>query len=186
MDLLARKLEHGFSHLDRDGDGVLTEHDHVLMGESVAASFGHAKGSPQEQQIIDAYVRIWRDLHLPFVPAGAPGITKEQFFTSTRTLSGNPELAKATVGALAEAFLEIADGDGDGAVSAEEYHRFLRGHFPRLTRQATDHGFAILDADGDGVLSREEFMTAIIDFWTSNDPSARGNSWAGPLPEPGQ
>jgi hypothetical protein len=61
-DLLTAKINHGFDHLDADGDGQLTEDDHVLMGQRVAASLGHAAGSPAEQQIIDAYLRIWREL----------------------------------------------------------------------------------------------------------------------------
>jgi hypothetical protein len=45
----------GFDHLDADGDGKLTEHDHVLMGKRVAASLGHPSGSAAEfvQAIID-------------------------------------------------------------------------------------------------------------------------------------
>jgi len=182
MDLLTAKLEHGFTHLDRDGDGILTEHDHVLMGESVAASLGHPSGSAQEQRIIDAYLRIWRDLHLPHVPPGTTGISKEQFLTSTRTLAADPALARATVGALAEAFAGIADGDGDGAIASREYGLFLRGHFPRLTDADLTYAFTTLDTDGDGQLSREELVTAIIEFWTSADHSARGNHWAGPVP----
>jgi hypothetical protein len=87
MDLLSRKITHGFRLLDADGDGVLTEHDHVVMGERVSASPGHAKGSPEEQQIIDAYLTIWRDLHRSFVPPGAAGISQEQFLASTSTLA---------------------------------------------------------------------------------------------------
>src|SRR5438445_9959971 len=56
-DLLTAKISYGFDHLDADGDGQLTEDDHVLMGQRVAASLGHASGSPAEQQIIDAYLR---------------------------------------------------------------------------------------------------------------------------------
>jgi hypothetical protein len=104
-DLLTAKISYGFDHLDVDGDGQLTEHDHVLMGQRVAVSLGHASGSPAEQQIIDAYLRIWRELHLPHIPAGGIVISKEQFLTSTRTLTGDPAAAQATVGALAEAFL---------------------------------------------------------------------------------
>jgi hypothetical protein len=32
-DILTTKINHGFDHLDADGDGQLTEHDHVLMGQ---------------------------------------------------------------------------------------------------------------------------------------------------------
>jgi Ca2+-binding EF-hand superfamily protein len=178
-DLLTAKISHGFDHLDADGDGQLTEHDHVLMGQRVAASLGHAPGSPAEQQIIEAYLLIWRDLHLPHVPGGGTVISKEQFLVPTSTLAADPAAARAMVGALAEAFLAIADTDRDGQVSPTEFLAFQRGHFPGLTEADANEAFAHLDTDGDGLLSAEEFARAIIEFWSSADPDAPGNWWMG-------
>lgn len=81
-DILTVKINHGFDHFDADGDDQLTEHDHVLMGQRAATSLGHAPSSPAEQQIIEAYLRIWRDLHYRTSPAAAP--------RSPRSSSWNP------------------------------------------------------------------------------------------------
>jgi Ca2+-binding EF-hand superfamily protein len=178
-DRLTAKISHGFDYLDVDGDGQLTEQDHVLMGQRVAASLGHAPGSEAERKIIDAYLAIWRDLHLPHIPGGGTAISQEQFVTSTRTLASDPAAAAATVGALAEAFLAIADTDQDGGVGPAEFLAFQRGHFPDLTDAEADEAFSHLDADSDGRLSAEEFTRAIIEFWSSTDPNAPGNWWMG-------
>lgn len=183
-DLLAARISRGFDHLDADGDGQLTEHDHVLMGQRVAQSLGHAAGSAQERQIIDAYLTIWRDLHLPHVPDGGTAITKEQFVASTGSLASDPVAARATVGALAEAFLAIADTDRDGQVSPVEFHTFQRGHFPGLTAAAANEAFTHLDVDHDGYLSAAEFVQAIIDFWSSTDPETPAAWWGGPPDQP--
>lgn len=126
-DLLIAKISHGFDLLDVDGDGRLTEHDHVLAGQRVAAALGHAPGTAAEQEIIDAYLRIWRELHLPHIPGGG---TKARFVTSTSALAADPAAAHATVGALAEAFLAIADTNHDGRVGPAEFLAFQRGHSP--------------------------------------------------------
>jgi Ca2+-binding EF-hand superfamily protein len=178
-DILTAKISYGFDHLDADGDGQLTEHDHVLMGQRAAASLGHRPGSEQEQRIIDAYLTIWRDLHLPHIPGGGAAITKEQFITSTRSLAADPDAANATVGALSKAFMAIADTDRDGHISPSEYLTFLRGHFPNLTQADVDEAFAHLDTDGDGYLSAEEFIAANVQYWSSDDPNAPGNWWIG-------
>ncbi|MFE0461623.1 EF-hand domain-containing protein [Kitasatospora sp. NPDC058965] len=178
-ELLTAKIAHGFDHLDADGDGRLTEADHVLMGESVARSLGHKVGSPAEARIVAAYTAIWRDVHLPHLPAGQQTLGRAEFMASTVTLADDPVAARAVLGQLAEAFLEVADTDSSGTVDADEFFTFQRAHFPALTRAEADTAFAHLDRDGDGRLSAGEFIAAIVEYWTSRDPGAPGNWWTG-------
>ncbi|MCG6496146.1 EF-hand domain-containing protein [Kitasatospora sp. A2-31] len=181
-DLLMAKIHHGFDHLDADGDGLLTERDHVLMGHSVARSLGHPEGSEAEAWIVRAYLTIWHDLHLAHLPADTQAITREQFVASTRSLADDPEAAQASLGALAGAFLAVADTGKSGTVDAGEFFVFQRGHFAGLSRDDADEAFRRLDRDGDGRLSAAEFTSAIIEFWTSRDPDAPGNWWTGRPP----
>lgn len=181
-DLLIAKINHGFDHLDADGDGLLTERDHVLMGLSVARSLGHQEGSEAEAVIVRAYLTTWHDLHLARLPAGTEAITRQQFVTSTSSLADDPEAARDILGALAEAFLAVADADRSGTVDAGEFFVFQRGHFAGLSRDDADEAFRHLDTDGDGVLSAAEFTSAIIEYWTSRDPDAPGNWWTGKPP----
>lgn len=174
-DLLTAKIDHGFDHLDADGDGLLTEQDHVLMGRRVAAALGHAPGSDPERRVIDAYLRIWRELHLPHLPEGDTSLSKGRFLESTSSLASDPAAARATVGALAEAFLAVIDADRDGRVGPEEFRVFQTGHFPGLSEAETTEAFTHLDADGDGYLSAEEFVRANVEYWSSTDPDAAGN-----------
>ena len=180
--LLTAKIRHGFDHLDADGDGRLTEEDHVIMGRRVAAALGHPPGSEAEAQIIAAYVGIWRDLHLPHTADGAAGISKEEFVRSTSRLASDPQAAQATVGAVGQAYLAIVDAERDGHVTPDEFPAFQRGHFPALTQSEADEAFAHLDSNGDGYLSEQEFTQAIVEYWSSQDPDAPGNWWMGRPP----
>lgn len=179
QDFLTAKIERGFDRLDVNGNGVLTEDDHVVMGRRVASSLGHADDSPEARRIVDAYLGIWREVHLPFLPAGAQGIPREQFVASTRSLSGDPAAARATLGGIAETYLRIADIDQDGRVGPDEFLAFQRGHFPGFTEEDAAEAFRHLDTDGDGTLSPAEFTGAVVEFWTSQDPEAAGNWWMG-------
>ncbi|MFD9890272.1 hypothetical protein ACFWY9_13090 [Amycolatopsis sp. NPDC059027] len=61
-DFLAIKIGRGFDGLDVDGDGRLTENDHVVMGQRAALSLGYEPGTPAERKIIDAYLKIWHEV----------------------------------------------------------------------------------------------------------------------------
>ena len=149
------------------------------MGQRVAASLWHAPGSSAEGDIIEAYLRIWRDLHLPHIPGGGDSIAKDQFVQSTLSLADDLAAAQATVGALGSAFLAIADTDRDGQVGPDEFRTFQKGHFPQLSDADITEAFTHLDADGDGKLSAEEFVGAIVEYWSSDDPDAPGNWFMG-------
>ncbi|MFE5794844.1 EF-hand domain-containing protein [Streptomyces sp. NPDC056503] len=179
QDFLTAKIERGFDQLDVNGNGVLTEDDHVEMGRRVASSLGHAEESVEAERIIAAYTAIWREVHLPFVPDGDEGIPRDRFVASTRTLARDPEAARATLGRIADTYLRIADIDQDGRVSPAEFLAFQRGHFPELTEESAAEAFGHLDTDGDGMLSPAEFTDAVIEFWTGTDPDATGNWWMG-------
>jgi hypothetical protein len=178
-DLRTTKISRGFDHLDADGDGWLDEQDHVLMGRRVAEGLGHAAGSDAERRIIDTYLRIWREVHLPHVAGGSRGIARADFITSTGALADDPAAAAATLGALARSFLEIADVDADGGLTPAEFLAFQRGHFPNLSEPDVAAAFARLDADSDGRISTAEFERAVIEYWTSSDPDAPGNHLLG-------
>lgn len=179
MDFLHTKISHGFDLLDVDGDGALTEADHIIMGHRAADALGYPRDSEQCARMIDAYVTIWRDLHAPHVGGPDGRLLKEEFITSTAALATDTEAATATVGALARAFFAIADVDADGMVNRSEFDIFQRSHFPAIPQADLDEAFAHLDRDGDGALSAAEFENAIIEYWSSTDPHAPGNWWMG-------
>ncbi|MEU9715078.1 EF-hand domain-containing protein [Streptomyces sp. NPDC047976] len=179
MDILREKISRGFDLLDADGDGALTEADHVIMGDRAADQLGYARGSAEHTRMVNAYVAVWRDLHAPHVGGPDGRLSKGEFVTGTLTLAGDPEAAATTVGALARAFFAIADADADGRVSRAEFDAFQRSHFPAIGQADLDAAFGHLDRDGDGALGPAEFESAVIEYWSSTDPTAPGNWWMG-------
>jgi hypothetical protein len=178
--MLTAKIEFGFDQLTARSGGVLDGPSHVAMGRRAAAAIGYALGSEEEARMIEAYLNVWRLMHLPHLPAGSRGLTREEFVRSNLALAdGSPADREAILGALADTFFELADVDGDGRVNREEFWAFQHGHFPELTRAALSEAFDYLDTDRDGYLSRVQFTTAIVEFWTSRDPNAPGNWWLG-------
>ena len=177
--MLTAKIEYGFDQLTARSGGVLSGPAHVAMGRRAAAAIGYALGSADEARMIEAYLNIWQQAHLPHLPAGSRGLTKEEFVRSNLALADDPVTRNDTLGALASTFFELADDDGDGRVDREEFWAFQHGHFPELTRADLGEAFDHLDSDGDGYLSRGQFTAAIVEYWTGRDPDAPGNWWLG-------
>jgi hypothetical protein len=177
--MLTAKIEYGFDQLTMRSGGVLNGPSHVAMGRRAAAAIGYALGSADEGRMIEAYLTIWRLVHLPHLPAGSRGLTKEEFVRSNLALADDPAAREDTLGALADTFFELADHDRDERVNREEFWAFQHGHFPELTRADLGVAFDHLDADSDGYLSRYQFTSSIVEYWTSRDRDAPGNWWLG-------
>lgn len=179
QDFVTAKIRAGFDGLDRDGDGVLTERDHVLMGHSVARTLGYAGGSSEEQAVVDAYLRIWNGLHKANAVDADGGITKDEFVASTSTLIADEQKAKEVLGGLADTIMDVGDRRGDGRITVAEYTAFVQGQAPGLTDAEAREAFARLDRDGDGHLTRAELRQAVIEYFTSSDPDTPGNWYFG-------
>ncbi|MFC0038094.1 EF-hand domain-containing protein [Actinomadura rayongensis] len=176
------KFEAAFRWLDADGDGAFTEADHVQMGRRAASALGHEPGGAAEQDMIDAYVNIWRRLHAPLDADGDGRLARDEFITACTALTRDADLARRTLGELADAVLAVADRDGSGTISLPEYTAFIHGHAPGLPDEQITAAFARLDLDGDGAIDHAELTRCVLDYYTGTDPDAPGNWMFGPPP----
>ncbi|BAY49440.1 calcium-binding EF-hand-containing protein [Scytonema sp. HK-05] len=88
-------------------------------------------------------------------------------------MESQTETALQIFGLLAQALFSICDRDNDGSLEQSEFAKFHEafGCTPANSQLAFKH----LDADGDGTLTVEELLNAWHEYYTSNDPQARGN-----------
>ncbi|MFJ3921480.1 EF-hand domain-containing protein [Streptomyces sp. NPDC090022] len=174
MDFVTVKMTHYFNLLDADGDGFLTEEDHVLMGRRAAKEFSYPSGSSQEQQLIDAYRSAWKGVQLPHADQEGR-VDQDSFLTAIRSLFARPEFFEEVSGALIDSVMSLADIDGDGVIQPSEYAGFILAQSPKMSRADIEESFLRLDRDGNGVIDKSELERATIEYFTSNDPDAAGN-----------
>ncbi|MEV0992621.1 EF-hand domain-containing protein [Streptomyces sp. NPDC049949] len=173
-DFVSVKTRHYFNLLDADGDGVLTEADHVLMGQRAAKELSYAPGSAQEQKLVDCYRSTWQTVQLPHADAQGQ-VHLDAFLAAIQGLFAQPEVFRQVCGTLIDTVMSVADANGDGEIDPAEYASFILAQSPKMSRMEVEESFSRLDRDGNGVISKSELEEATVEYFTSNDPELAGN-----------
>jgi Ca2+-binding EF-hand superfamily protein len=165
-----RKISGVFGAMDADGDGYLTEDDFRALTARWLELRGTDAGTSDGHKLAAVMMGWWRTLVAVSDRNHAGQVTLDEVLSVVEQLPGMPGAVTGT----ADAMFEAVDENGDGAISADEYHRLIEAWSG--TETPTDDVFALLDLDGDGRLSRDEFTGHWFEFWAGDDPAAPGSS----------
>ncbi|MEU8637648.1 EF-hand domain-containing protein [Amycolatopsis sp. NPDC048633] len=169
-DFQRRKISGVFGAMDADDDGYLTESDFRALTTRWLDLRGTDGSTPEGEQLAAIMMGWWATLR------DASDRDRDGKVTLDEVLGVVDELPKMSgaVTGTAAAMFEAVDENGDGAISADEYHRLIAAWSGVDT--PTEEVFARLDLDGDGRLSHAEFTGHWYEFWAGDDPAAPG-SW---------
>ncbi|MGW1767549.1 EF-hand domain-containing protein [Streptomyces sp. NPDC002073] len=179
MSVLDIKLDRSFDVFDSDRDGRLEKADVIGLSDKLAESLGVA---PDAVNVLrDSLSDLWDTVFQRMDKNADGGVDRQEFRAAFRArIVTDQNRIWERIRNMSNAWTELADRDGDGMLSREEYTSLLHGMF-RLPRETFDEAFNRLDVDGDGQLSREEISSAMKEYYTSEDYSARGNQFFGRL-----
>lgn len=177
--VLSTKLRRMFDSLDTDGDGHLTEHDFTVIADRLSA----AVPAPTEkvQRLRSALMAIW-SRHLGHMDYDdTEHIDPDEYERGVREaiVTDLDGFIDTLHNALA-ACLDILDTDDTGLVDVGMY-TVLAQAVSGGTAENMAIAFAKLDRNGNGNLEHAEVRAAMIEYFTSEDPEARGNWLYGPL-----
>ncbi|MDQ1033932.1 Ca2+-binding EF-hand superfamily protein [Streptomyces sp. V3I8] len=180
-DVLDRKLKKAFTLFQ--GEDKSTP-----IGRSYFAGLAHHQagtfpGAPASkiEDLEDSFTTFW-DRYLAQRSAADGTLTGEGFSSAIASaLDTDREAFLADIGNVSRCWYAMADTNGDHVIQRDEYTKMYGSLFPLLTAEELATGFAKMDRDGNGVISHEEIRAASLEYWTSNDPEARGNWLFGPF-----
>ncbi|MGA5424361.1 EF-hand domain-containing protein [Streptomyces lavendulocolor] len=177
--VLDTKLTQHFGLLDADGDGQFSRHDLLGLADRLGLAF--AAEPAKVARLRDAYADLWDSYMQAMDSDGNGALDREEYRTGVRrAATDDPQGFADRVSEMVEAWMSICDTDNDGIITLAE---FTTMYTQTLGIDAADitKAFQHLDVDGDGTLSRNEIRRAAEEFYTSDDPQARGNWLFGPL-----
>lgn len=181
-DLQQRKLAHLFALLDVDDDGVIDRMDYTASADRLVTAFGYAPGSPESELVRDRYNTLWETVTLPMDADEDERVNVEEYSSGMDRFVTTAERGYWThIAAVADAFYDLMDVDGDGRITRTEYVRMAASAF-RLSEEAGGTAFDKLDLDGNGWLGRDELHAANEQFFRSPEENAKGNWIFGPIP----
>ncbi|MCX4693258.1 EF-hand domain-containing protein [Streptomyces sp. NBC_01408] len=181
-DLLDRKLERAFTHLDADGSGGIDEHDIIALGSRLLSALAEPADSPKATQVMTGLVGFWQELFTELDLDRDGKVTPEEYkLGMTRLYADGGPAYDRSFRPMMEAFLTVVDTDGDGRISPEEFHKGQEAFDTRLSFTDTETLFRRIDTDGDGTLSVDELLAAVREYYTGTDEEAPGNLLFGEL-----
>ncbi|WP_432146286.1 EF-hand domain-containing protein [Streptomyces sp. bgisy084] len=153
-DAVRAEYENRFTMYDTDGDGYLTAQDFTDRARLLTDAVGEPADSPKARAL-GAGMRHTFEQLAALAQIDATGrLNREQFVGAFARASASGALARI-VGPSIAATVALADADGDGVVSREDFAAVHRAA-GYSAAQAAD-AFAALDRDGDGRLLVESW-----------------------------
>ncbi|GAU70890.1 hypothetical protein SSP35_23_00800 [Streptomyces sp. NBRC 110611] len=173
-DLLERKIDVCFGHVDVDGDGFFDSADVMAMAARIITFQEIPFGSEKALGLFAGFQEFMQNILAHLDVDGDGRISPEEWRKGIIGVFGEkPEEFDALFRPLAQAIWRVCDRDDDGTVSAEEFRCFQKAVGSSEKNQQL--AFEKLDINGDGSLSVDEILSAYREYYTSRDPAARGN-----------
>ncbi|WP_163548933.1 EF-hand domain-containing protein [Candidatus Frankia nodulisporulans] len=165
------RFEKLFQAVDTNNDGVIEWGDYERLLDRYLSGFELNKDSREARSLWVTHQHYW--LELLRHSDGTDRLNKDEFIQAVRLLTLDTSRFNLVEG-LAHTIFDALDRDGDGAISKDEFGRYLK-----VWEIDPKNGYEIfdrLDSDGDGVISRHEFVRSWREFYYSSDwdlPGAR-------------
>jgi Ca2+-binding EF-hand superfamily protein len=163
-----RRIAARFTTFDQDGNGYIDREDFNGAAKAVLAEFGMAARSDKGQALYGGAEAFWQGMAGMADRDGDQRVTREEFVSgAVKRLRDNPERFAEIARPFLHAALDVADADGDGAVTVEDAARVLTalGVPPETARPVA----AALDADGDGKVGEADVVPAFARYFTVSE-----------------
>lgn len=174
-NLQKQKLTHYFNILDYDKNGTIEKSDFTNIGENLCVLWGFKEGSENHAACIKRCEDTWvhfrhflgksDDVHAP--------LSEWLDFADQVIVNGSDELYEKHINEILKEIFDFFDVNRDGYISLDEYVDLFMAY--RIEIRFSAKSFMKLDINGDDQISKAELMTAIREFFRSDDPNARGN-----------
>lgn len=178
-ELRKKKFTNGFRVMDTQQKGYLERADFEGLARRLAEVRGVRLSSEEGEMLVARYVFIWEGVKKIADTDRNNRVDLEEWLVYHEQLLSKRESFEDLIENLASFLFDLLDLNGDGKITIEEHKLFLQAH--QIAPGLAEEIFPKLDQNRDGHLSRDEVLSAVQDFYYSDDSNAAGNLLFGPF-----
>lgn len=171
-----------FTIYDTGNAGVLRASDFERFAEILAGIRDWQSGSAEYRQLLnqfmDRWVHIQGTIQEHVTTHSIDEINLENWVDYHKFMLSESDQYQNEINAFAQIIFNVCDVDNSGNLDLDEWVTLFRAfNLPVVYAQ---EAFSSLDQNRDGSLEKEEVITALNDFYYSDDPSTLANFMFGP------
>ncbi|MFJ4539255.1 EF-hand domain-containing protein [Streptomyces tibetensis] len=160
-----RRIAARFATFDQDGNGYIDREDFYGAAKALLGEFGVTARSDKGQALYGGAEAFWQGMAGMADRDGDQRITRQEFVNgAVKRLRDNPDRFAEIARPFLHAALDVADTDGDGAMTTEEAGRVLK--CLGVPEDLAGPAAATLDTDGDGKVGEAEVVPAFARYFT--------------------
>lgn len=174
-EIQEKKLTHYFNVLDFDSNKLIEKDDFTSIGENLCILWGFKPGSDRYNEYITKCENLWvsfREFINQEIEESA-SLQEWLEFADKGIVNGSDELYEKHVNQFVKDIFDVFDANGDGFISLDEYIDLFMAY--RIEIRYSAKSFTKIDLNKDDLISREELLSAVREFYRSNDKDAPGN-----------
>lgn len=169
------KLTHYFRILDYDNNGTIEREDFTGIGENLCIIWGIKEGTEDYTRYMSLFESSWTDFRKAVNKEASEHATLEEWldFADQHLVNGSDAFFDKYVKQTTREIFKCFDVNDDSYIALDEYiDLFMAYHIPvRYSAKS----YTKLDLNQDDLLSLSELLSAVDEFFRSDDKDAPGN-----------
>lgn len=174
-ELQKEKMTHYFNILDFDNNGVIEKDDFQAIGENLNILWGYKEGSEKYSKTMNKFGRSWDSFRerVDYDELSTATLSEWLEFADEHLIHGDEQFFDEYIRDITRDIFNNFDNNGDGFISLDEYIDLFMAY--RIEIRYSAKSYTRLDLNSDDLLSRDEMITAVDEFFRSEDKDAPGN-----------
>lgn len=168
-----QKLTALFNLYDLNKNGIVEKTDYELIIQNLSEALNYPLDSDGYKLLYKTNMTVWEFIEGLADEDTDKQVTITEFLEAYNHLLNDKALFNQMMIGFSAAFITLADQDGDGKLTEDEFVAYAKGF--KISIDKAKAVFHSQDRDNNGYLTNNELQKSVNEFFYSEDRNAPGN-----------